>query len=529
VGRHRTRQRALALILGAALAVTSCSGGDGDAAEREPGRDEGPSTTEGPGPVAEALPALERLHVARAGGRAHIADGQGREVLLRGANLNVLGDYHQADPTLPPVLPATDADWDQMAAHGFSVVRLLVSWSALEPVRGQLDQAYLQRIRDAVAAAAARRIHTVIDMHQDAWGRFIASPPDVACGPGTEPAIGWDGAPQWATLTDGADTCRPIGSREGAPAVRAAFTAFYENRDGIRDAFVATWRRLAAAFATEPAVAGFDLFNEPTMVFDAAVAEQRYTELTSALVTAIRAGEAEAGGFPHIVFLEPIVLFPVPGTVPAPGFTTDDQIAFAPHNYAESIGPALLTVEQTMDVAVGTATERGWALWIGEHGVFETTEEKLDVLHRFAAAQDGALAGGAQWQWRQRCGDPHAIGVPGTRPTATQVQLNDVACPDDIDAGPNRELLRVAGRAYPRAAPGRLTELVSDPRAGTLRVAGALADDLGDWGPLVLWVPGQEAPRVEADGTAEPEATRVPGGWLLTAEVTDSPWEVRVS
>lgn len=509
------------------LVAGACSAGDdGGTADRGPGSD--PTTTTAPGSVADALAPLERLRVARAGGRAHIADGQGREVLLRGANLNVLGDYHQADPTLPPVLPATDEDWDQMAAHGFSVVRLLVSWSALEPVRGQLDQAYLQRIRDAVAAAAARRIYTVIDMHQDAWGRFIASPPDVACGPGTEPAIGWDGAPEWATLTDGADTCRPVGSREGAPAVRAAFTSFYENRDGIRDAFVATWRRLAAAFASEPAVAGFDLLNEPVMVFDATVSEQRYTELMSALVSEIRAGEQEAGGFPHVLFLEPIVLFPIPGTVPAPGFTADDQIAFAPHNYAESIGPALLTVEQTMDVAVGTATDRGWALWIGEHGVFETTDEKLDVLHRFAAAQDAALVGGAQWQWRQRCGDPHAIGVPGTRPTATQVQLNDVACPDDIDAGPNLDLLRVAGRAYPRSAPGRLTELASDPEVRVLRVAGALPDDLGDWGPLVLWVPGEEEPEVEGEGIGEPVATRVPGGWLVTAEATDSPWEVRV-
>ncbi|MCL4697228.1 MAG: hypothetical protein KJ023_09295, partial [Burkholderiaceae bacterium] len=42
------------------------------------------------------------------------------------------------DPEHPPTHPPTDADWDGMAANGFNVVRLIVSWSALEPERGQI-------------------------------------------------------------------------------------------------------------------------------------------------------------------------------------------------------------------------------------------------------------------------------------------------------------------------------------------------------------------------------------------------------
>lgn len=516
------------MVLVVALAAACSGSDDGPEAgstssapvERDPGRASS---------VADVLEPLGRLQVMRRGGRAVVADEQGREVLLRGANLNVLADYHQADPELPPVRPATDADWDGMAEAGFSVVRLLVSWSLLEPVRGQVDEGYLARIHEAVDAAAARGIHTVIDVHQDAWGKAIATPPGTACPPGTEPAIGWDGAPAWATLTDGADTCRPVGNREGAPAVRAAFTAFYENRDGIRDAFVATWRRLAADFADEAAVAGFDLLNEPNVVLDAAASEARYTELVASLVSEIRAAELEAGGFPHIVFLEPMVLYPLPGTMPAEGFTTDGQIVFSPHSYAEVIGPKILTVEQTMDAAAATAADRGWPLWIGEHGVFATDAAALDVLHRFAAAQDAALAGGAHWQWRQRCGDPHTIGVPGTRPSGTVVQLNLVDCPSDLDAGPNPPLLEVAGRAYPRAAPGRLTHLASDPEARTLDLAGAIDDDLAGWGDLVLWVPGDEEPTVGGEGLGQVGAVAVPGGWIVTVEVTGSPYEVAVS
>ncbi len=474
------------------------------------------------------LDPLGRLRVSRESGRPAVVDEQGREVLLRGANLNVLGDYFQANLLLPPTRPPTDEDWDQMAAHGFSVVRLLLSWSALEPVRGQVDLAYVQRIQDAVAAAAARGMHTVLDMHQDAWGKGVASPPGVRCAEGTEPAIGWDGAPPWATLFDDADTCRPTGNREGAPAVKAAFTSFYENRDGIRDAFAATWKVLASVFADEPAVAGYDLLNEPNVVADVPTSTRQYTDLVTSVIGQVRAGEAEGGGFAHIVFLEPMVLFPLPGTLPAEGAVTDDQVVFAPHSYAEVIGPPILTVEQTFDIDADTAAARGWPLWIGEHGVFSTDEDAVAVLRRFAAAQDSHLAGGAQWQWRQWCGDPHSVGVPGGTPTAPQVQLNTVLCPEDVDAGSTPELIRVAARAYPRAAPGLLTEVTSDPQERTLTVEGHVVDDLTAGGDLLLWVPGDDRPDVTGDGLGEVATSQVPGGWYVTAPVTDSPYRVQV-
>src|SRR5262249_23580534 len=161
-----------------------------------------------------------------------------------------------------------DADWADMAKQGFNVVRLLISWSSVEPTRGMFDDAYIARVRDAVKAAAANGLYSVIDMHQDAWGKYIASPSDVVCAPDAAPAIGWDGAPQWATLTDGADTCTH-GSREDSEAVMNAWDSFYANRDGIMDELVATWSKVATSFRDEPAVAGYDLLNEPNHGHDA--------------------------------------------------------------------------------------------------------------------------------------------------------------------------------------------------------------------------------------------------------------------
>ncbi|QXC62151.1 EAL domain-containing protein [Aquihabitans sp. G128] len=437
-----------AVALALALVLAACSSGDGGSDAARPTRTTRTTAVPDRPAPQPGRPALDRLSVSTSG-RPRVVDAKGNTVTLRGANLNALGDYYQDDPDLPPVEPPTAADWDAMAAHGFDVVRLIVHWSKLEPTRGELDQAYVSQIRQAVRSAGARGIYTVIDFHQDAWGKYIASPKGTTCGPGTEPAIGWDGAPEWATITDGADTCRPTGSREGAPAVKAAFANFYRNTDGIRDAYAATVTKVAKAFADDPMVAGYDLFNEPNKVLkDNDESSARYTDLLDSLITGIRAAEEAAGGFPHLLFLEPIVLFPLGGTMPTEDLVDDPNIVFAPHNYAEVIVD-ILSVEQTFSISASAAEDRGWPLWIGEYGVFSKSPDDLDVLRRFAAEEDRRLAvGSAEWQWRQRCGDPHSIGTPGGAPGDPQIHLNVTRCPADTDDGPNDELLAVVGRAY---------------------------------------------------------------------------------
>src|SRR4051794_23270914 len=306
---------ALVVLIGSAL--VGCTGG---------GSERGSGTSEAP-----VVPKLAVLHATR-GSNAAIIDDAGRQVRLRGVNVNSLGDYYQADPRLPAVVPVTDADWADMAKQGFNVVRLLVSWSSLEPARDRFDDAYLGRVHDAVEAASAHGMYSVIDMHQDAWGKFIASPPGVVCAPGSEPAIGWDGAPQWATVTDGADTCQH-GSRESSEAVMTAWDSFYTDRDGIMDELVGAWANLAMSFRDDPAVAGYDLLNEPNHGHDAERATTALATFYGKAISAIRSAEMAPGSIQHIAFFETTVF----GVPVAPGFTSDDNIVFAPHNYAESI------------------------------------------------------------------------------------------------------------------------------------------------------------------------------------------------
>lgn len=470
------------------------------------------------GTPGATLPGLTALQ-ARRGGEPGIFDAQGRQVLLRGMNINSLGDYYQANPAYPQTIPLDDTDFPRMAQHGFNVVRLIVSWSALEPERDRIDREYIERIRAAVAAAKAAGIYTVLDMHQDAWGKYIASPPGTVCPAGRELAIGWDGAPLWATLFDDRSTCRMLGARELSPAVAASFDSFYADRDGIQGQLVKTWAALAAAFASEPAVAGYDLLNEPFIGSNILSAANNLAAFSARAIDAIRAAEIAASGFPHIVFFEPVVVWPVLNAAPAPDFTSDTNIVFAPHNYAESItGLNPLSIEEVFTRAAESAAQYGTTFWIGEYGWFGDAANNKARLERYAHEEDRYLVGSAWWQWKQACGDPHSIGVPNGEPAALLTHFTYSRCPGDVDLGPVPEWEIILSRPYPRAAPGRILSLESDGDAGTLQLTGETAAP----GELDLWIPqrGDAVPQLIGQGLGDIRLIAVAGGHRALATVS---------
>ena len=460
-----------------------------------------------------------------------IVDDLGRDVLLRGANVNSLGEYWQGVASLSPTIDMTAADWDAMASHGFSVVRLLITWSRVEPERGVIDQSYLDQVDAYVAAAAERGIYTVIDMHQDAYSAFISTDDPATCAVGTEPAKGWDGAPEWATLTDGLSTCI-TGDRNSSPAVNRAWNNFYDNKDGIRDQFVQAWKAVAVRFAGRPEVAGYDLLNEPEASRPAAEMTPLYEDLIRVTVTGIRDAERTAGATrSHILIVEPALpagdpsrglVIPDPGAI---GIGTENVVASV-HNYAESISvPSLdFTIEGLNDVILGAAAGLGVPAWGGEYGFWDTSPETLTKARRYAADEDANALGGAWWQWRQSCGDPHAVQWRGgsvVAPTEPQVHLNVLECPANRDLGPNTDFLTVLGRAFPRATPGRITTLRSDPTTGFMNLqATAGAGDVGR--ELVVWTPTTDDRRhpVSSVGLTGVSQQEVPGGRLIVGRVS---------
>jgi endoglycosylceramidase len=490
--------------------VAACSGGDGDGG----GGGGGDGRGEDAAPASE-LPALTAVR----GERPAIVDNRGRQVILRGVNVSSLAEYARANDELAPTLPVTDDDWDAMAAEGFSVVRLLVSWSRLEPERGELDGDYVESIRSAVREAADRGMYTVLDMHQDAWGPYVATPEGVACPGGLEPAIGWDGAPAWATPDAGVDACRG-GGREDSDLVRESWRRFYADEDGVRSSLVAVWGHLATELSAEPGVAGYDLLNEPGHApGDAAVTVDGLAEFYRQAIAAIRAGEQDSGAGPKPVFFE----YTVTGSAVPADFSDDPALVFAPHVYGGSIAP--LTVEQNWAYAASLAGGYGTALWVGEYGWFGDPTEDVAKVRTFGQQEDRYLAGSAWWQWRQACGDPHSVGTPGGTPDDVIVQYRNNGCPGDRDLGVVAEWHEVVARPYPRAAPGRLVSVESDGAARTLALA---ADGAEPGSTLELWAPGDEEPVTTGDGIAAVEARAVDGGWRVTATVCAAAYDAAI-
>jgi hypothetical protein len=476
-----------------------------------------------PGPPAVAAVAasggmefLRVLPATAADELATIGDVTGRQVILRGPNVNQLIDYYLRDPAVPATQPLTDGDFEQMAAMGFNVIRLGLSWSRLEPRRGTFDESYLGQIRAAVAGAKAHGIYTVLDMHEDAWGNAIARPSEQ-CGDGTTPTTGWDGAPAWATITDGTAHCQFL-ARDLAPAVATAFQNFYTDRNGIQGELVRTWAFVAQAFANEPAVAGYDLLNEPGIGADPPISSGlllgRYYD---AAITAVRQAERAAGGRSHLIFFEPSVLWSGLGfdAAPAPGFTDDRQVVFAPHPYSESIsmdqglGLTIASIERNLATSARAARAYKAALWFGEWGWFGDPGVDAAKVRRFVAAQDRLAAGGAFWVWRQGCGSPETAAD-----ATTSGNLVAVNCRTGASTPPPAAFAEPLSRAFPRAVPGRLDSLASGPD-GELRITATAADVPANC--LVdIWVPGNTMPSLTTTGVADPSSAQVAGGWRIT-------------
>lgn len=485
-------------------------------------------------PVAGRQPAppLLPLHLARpAGATPVVADNAGRQVLLRGINVNALGQYAAVDRRLPTVVPLTEAQVAAIAADGFDSVRLLVSWSRLEPRRGAFDAAYVAQVRQAVGWFGRHGMYVVLDMHQDAWGVAVGAGPHETCPPGLDPAIGWDGAPAWATLSDGLPHCQAR-QRELSPAVVQAWQSFWLDRDGVQTELVRTWGRLAQAFAADPTVAGYDLLNEPNPGYlpyatDATSLGSYYQRA----LAAIRTGERSARhGFAHLGFLEPMVTFdvapvadgPLPGLV-APVGVTDTQVVYAPHIYTGSLsadkaatGQAVIPISAAHDEAAREAARLGTTYWSGEWGFFGNAAGNGALARDYARAEDAHLVGGAWWDWVQACGDPHQFyraGVPGL---PASDGLNRLACPGGTSLGVNPAFAAVLSRPFPRAAPGVLTSLASDPTSHRLSLAGV------GRGTLEVWFPGVRPPRVTGHGLGAAAVRAVPGGFLVTARTSGS-------
>lgn len=226
------------------------------------GESEGASTTAGglvgtcDPPIAALAPADARLTVDAEG---RLRDAQGRDVIMRGLNTGGRSKWAPfvpfplaADADLAATAAAADAFFERLRPWGVDVVRMPMSWEALEPSRGTYDEGYLDRYEAMVTSAWSRGLRVIVDFHQDIY----ASP---FCG---------DGFPIWSI-----GQADPGAPRHDCPGwgikylndagVRASFDRFWAGEDDLRVDFVAMWSEVLMRLGDHPGVVGFEVINEP--------------------------------------------------------------------------------------------------------------------------------------------------------------------------------------------------------------------------------------------------------------------------
>jgi endoglycosylceramidase len=515
----------LAVLAALALSAAACSDSEGS------DRSAAPATP------AEPQVQLSRLSaVPDPQGAGRIVDTDGREVRLRGVNVNALAEYWAGHPDFPTVFPLADDDPQAIAGLGFNAVRLLLSWSRVEPDPGEYDEAYLDEVAAVVEQFAEVGVYTILDLHQDAWGPTLAAPDGTTCPEGSTPALGWDGAPGWATLDSGAARCASGGTRELSPAVMAAWNAFFsdargEGGVGIQQRYVDMLAHVAGTFAGDDAVAGIDLMNEPGAFGEGNV--PALSRLYERSLRAIRAAEDASGGARHLVLFEPPALWSAVGSGPPPPFAHDDGVVYAPHVYTGGFTGGPITAE-AFETAVTEARAFGGApVLSGEWGAGpERAGSEGDgyfVDHQDLQDRYGVSA--TLWTWRESCGDPHKIQAFRDGEVPEVWGLFDVDCRTNEVTGQRDALAGDLRRGWVRVAPGRLERVEWDPAASRLAAAGAGAER-GQG--LVAWLPCSSPEEVRdaevGEGLQDVAVVDAPGGGcILRAEATAADWALDIA
>src|SRR4051794_839823 len=163
---------------------------------------------------------LTRVHVAH----GQFVDAAGRTVILRG--INAVGKEGSRGTGTPNL---TEQDATRIAAMGFDVVRLGMTWDAVEPTRGRYNDAFLRRFLAQLDLLHRHGLLAIVDMHQDTWSAYLSSA---------------DGAPRWAgpqchvpPHVDLAGATGQFFAQYLSPDNQAAWQNFWADGYGVADPF----------------------------------------------------------------------------------------------------------------------------------------------------------------------------------------------------------------------------------------------------------------------------------------------------
>ncbi|GAA1107076.1 cellulase family glycosylhydrolase [Nocardiopsis composta] len=436
----------------------------------------------------------------------YLTDDRGRALFLHGFNTS--GSAKDDPEHLPWI--TEDAVQREYEETGTNFVRFLIQWQALEPEQGAYDEEYLDAVAERVGWYADRGYHVLLDMHQDLYGRYTS--PEEHSG---------NGAPEWATHTDGF----PVARQDMwelvylEPGTVRAFDNFW-NTTGehpeLMESYAAALRHVAERFADEPAVIGYDLMNEPFggslqgPAFEAGPLADLYR------ISIARIREADQDAWLFVEGQAVGVNWGLPSALPHLDDPRDGEprIVYAPHAYPLPMDlgePYAGSAKERIDASieqwsgsVRTTAERLEApIVLGEFGLDMSGEGATDYVARMLDETDRMAAGRAYWS------NDHDGWGPWKD--------------ESLAPGPLAETMN---RPYPRVVAGHPVEIDFDSEAPALTVR--FTEKEGVSGPTELYLPDTVFPdgydlSVESAGSpAEPDASEWDGELRILSVETAS-------
>ncbi len=273
-----------------------------------------------------------------------LRDTQGRVMLIHGINVS---------QKVPPYLPDGAATISQAAAYfsnvsqaGFNAVRLIIIWAGLEPTPGTIDPQYLKQIQQEVQFCSDDGLYVLLDMHQDLYSQSLCY---------------GDGAPAWACDLTGYSVTQCSTTNWATnylvPAITQSFQNFWNDAQGpdgigLQEHYAEAWQRVAALFATNTSVLGYEIMNEPYPgkydLFSTGFEIQALVPFYEKVAAAIRKVDSS-----HAIVFEPSVtranlLHNYNTGISSTTFPQDFRnLVFAPHYYPLTSGSSISTTDIT--------------------------------------------------------------------------------------------------------------------------------------------------------------------------------------
>lgn len=177
-----------------------------------------------------------------------IRDTFGRERIFRGVNLCLKS--HWMNGYLARKQLFKDGLFEDMKSVGVNIVRLGITWAAVEPHEGEYNDDLISVLKEFIDKCAENNIFVMFDMHQDLFSHHFHG----------------DGAPKWAIDSSHPNPRQYAIWAEGyfyMQGVQNAFYDFWTDRNGIQTKFIKMWSYVANFLSDCENIIGYDYFNEP--------------------------------------------------------------------------------------------------------------------------------------------------------------------------------------------------------------------------------------------------------------------------